>query len=120
MIAGPCVMCGLTDYALSCGGPTICPSCDSGNFGYQTVARQRKEIERLRNSLNRPVTALADLPPEPPPPWWCGAVIPTGRYRLKLDPWGHPHLQQLVTDTGGVRKRWTYIATVMAQSSDDE
>lgn len=52
MIAGPCVMCGLTNYALSCGGPTICPSCDCGIFGYQTVDRQRKEIDQLRDHPN--------------------------------------------------------------------
>ena len=62
----------------------------------------------------------ADLDPEPPPPWWCSTVIPTGRYRLKLDPWGKPHLQQLVTDTGGRRKRWTCIVTVASGASDDE
>lgn len=27
-IAGPCVVCGATDYELSFGGPDICPQCD--------------------------------------------------------------------------------------------
>ena len=27
---GPCVLCGATNYPLSCGGPSICPSCDCG------------------------------------------------------------------------------------------
>lgn len=27
---GPCVVCGATGYALSCGGPSICPPCDCG------------------------------------------------------------------------------------------
>lgn len=62
----------------------------------------------------------AGLEPEAPPPWWSGTVIPTGRYRLKLDPWGHPHLQHLVTDTAGRRKRWTYIKTAKNGTSDDE
>ena len=30
MPAGPCVMCGAVNYALSYGGPSICPSCDCG------------------------------------------------------------------------------------------
>lgn len=29
-LPGPCVVCGATDYFLSMGGPTICPSCDTG------------------------------------------------------------------------------------------
>jgi hypothetical protein len=27
---GPCMVCGLTDYPLSMGGPEICPACDCG------------------------------------------------------------------------------------------
>lgn len=51
MEAGPCVVCGLTKYPLSVGGPTICPTCDCGSFGPQLVERQRKEIERHRAAL---------------------------------------------------------------------
>lgn len=62
---------------------------------------------------------LANLGPEDPPPWWCGTVVPTCQYRLKKDPWDNLHLQQLVLDTGGRRKRWIYIQTVEAMASDD-
>lgn len=55
-IAGPCVVCGATDYSLTLGGPTICPSCDCGrdpeigrliNLGQ----KQHAEIIRLRTEL---------------------------------------------------------------------
>ena len=45
---GPCVICAATNYPLSAGGPTICPSCDCGDFGLVKVQRQAAEIERLR------------------------------------------------------------------------
>lgn len=44
---GPCIICGDRDYPLSAGGPTICPSCDCGDFGLAKVKRQAAEIERL-------------------------------------------------------------------------
>jgi uncharacterized Zn finger protein (UPF0148 family) len=50
---GPCVICGLTDYPLSFGGPTICPSCDCGDFGPVKIERQRKEIESQRAENER-------------------------------------------------------------------
>ena len=55
-IAGPCVVCGATDYHLSMGGQSICPSCDCGrdpeisrliNLGQ----KQHAEITRLRAEL---------------------------------------------------------------------
>jgi hypothetical protein len=49
---GPCVICGLTNYPLSMGGPTICPSCDCGDFGPMKIERQRKEIERLKAAIS--------------------------------------------------------------------
>lgn len=61
---GPCVICGDTNYNLSCGGPTICPKCDCGNFDAATVQTQAKIIIALRQeieSLRRPAQrALPD------------------------------------------------------------
>lgn len=51
MIPGPCIICGLTDYNLSMGGPTICPSCDCGNDFQYIIKLQKEEIARLRNLL---------------------------------------------------------------------
>lgn len=48
---GPCVVCGLKNYALSMGGPTICPACDCGNSSPQTVRAQASEITTLRSEL---------------------------------------------------------------------
>jgi hypothetical protein len=48
---GPCVICGATDYPLSMGGPTICPSCDCGDFGIAKVQRQAAEIARLQRRV---------------------------------------------------------------------
>ena len=42
MPEGPCVVCGETNYPLSCGGPSICPSCDCG---------VPPDIKRLRKEL---------------------------------------------------------------------
>jgi hypothetical protein len=44
---GPCVVCGDTNYNLSCGGPTICPKCDCGNFDAATVHKQATIIVSL-------------------------------------------------------------------------
>jgi hypothetical protein len=30
MNPGPCCLCGATNYPMSMGGPSICPSCDAG------------------------------------------------------------------------------------------
>ena len=62
---GPCVICGGIDYPLSVGGPEICPSCDCGGFGIETVKRQGQIICELRarlliaERLNRVDAALA-------------------------------------------------------------
>jgi hypothetical protein len=58
-VPGPCIYCGATNYALSMGGPTICPSCDCGNFGAPTVTRQGKEIASLRTRIATLTAALA-------------------------------------------------------------
>ena len=49
--SGPCVICGDTNYALSCGGPTICPKCDCVQFDAATVEKQAKVIADLRRQL---------------------------------------------------------------------
>lgn len=49
--SGPCVICGDTNYGLSCGGPTICPKCDCGHFDAATVEKQAKTIAGLRDAL---------------------------------------------------------------------
>jgi hypothetical protein len=49
--SGPCIICGDTNYNLSCGGPTICPKCDCGHFDAATVERQVQVIADLRRNL---------------------------------------------------------------------
>lgn len=48
---GPCVICGAMDYELSCGGPSICPKCDAGQFDQSTVYSQAKYITKLRDEI---------------------------------------------------------------------
>lgn len=48
---GPCIICGLKNYPLSCGGLNICPECDGGNFRIDTIEKQKQEIERLRQKI---------------------------------------------------------------------
>lgn len=58
---GPCCICGATDYALSCGGPTICPKCDCGHFDAATVIQQAKVIGGLRESNAELLAALKGI-----------------------------------------------------------
>lgn len=51
MQLGPCCICGLRDYAESMGGPTICPTCDTGYTGVSLVKAQKKRIEELEEKL---------------------------------------------------------------------
>lgn len=51
-------------------------------------------------------------------PWWHGTVCPTGRLRFKESGDGMI-LQELVTDTGGIRRRWLAIPVVTEGESDD-
>lgn len=51
--SGPCVICGDTNYGLSCGGPTICPKCDCGNFDAATVQTQARTIAMLKGRLEQ-------------------------------------------------------------------
>lgn len=51
-IHGPCINCGATDYALSMGGPDICPPCDCGyTFSRQHVKDLIAEIESLKQII---------------------------------------------------------------------
>jgi len=67
--AGPCAICGATDYSLSMGGPTICPACDCGPPNPKQVREERecllsalaardKENERLRAHERELLAAL--------------------------------------------------------------
>lgn len=49
MQAGPCVVCGRTNYPSSMGGPSICPQCDCGIPS--EVTKLREENRRLRVEL---------------------------------------------------------------------
>lgn len=57
MPAGPCRFCGLTNYAPSLGGPTVCPWCDCGNFG---GGLPKKEPEYYGPKLSETTTAKMD------------------------------------------------------------
>lgn len=57
---GPCVICGSTNYALSMGGPTICPSCDCGDFGIERVKRLGRELASTREELQARMKALEE------------------------------------------------------------
>lgn len=52
-IPGPCVICGGTNYELSCGGSAICPKCDCGHFDAATVMLQAKEMIRMKEENER-------------------------------------------------------------------
>jgi hypothetical protein len=59
---GPCVICAAVNYPLSMGGPTICPSCDCGNFGPEVLKKQGKAfteiVARLQTDNKRLLDAL--------------------------------------------------------------
>lgn len=46
--SGPCEMCGDTNYALSTGGPGICPACDCGASTKSRLEPLRKKITELQ------------------------------------------------------------------------
>jgi hypothetical protein len=50
--SGPCSICGDTNYPLSMGGSSICPSCDCGDYGITKVQRQNKRIVELTKQVN--------------------------------------------------------------------
>ena len=53
-IPGPCVICGGTNYELSMGGPTICPSCDCG-------PPNPRQVREMREALTTNITKLRAL-----------------------------------------------------------
>lgn len=60
VVAGPCVVCGITNYSLSVGGPSICPKCDCGHFDAATVADQSNVIAELRTKIENQAKALSE------------------------------------------------------------
>ena len=50
---GPCVVCGLRNYPLSMGGPSICPRCDCGYYGPNLIADQKRRIEELEALVSK-------------------------------------------------------------------
>ena len=40
-LPGPCALCGDENYALSLGGPSVCPACDCGSFHDEALAHKR-------------------------------------------------------------------------------
>ena len=62
---GPCVICGDKNYELSCGGPSICPSCDCGidpkvKRLREEIVSKDQEITSLRTLVKELGQALAD------------------------------------------------------------
>ena len=55
MPAGPCIMCRATNYALSFGGPDICPSCDCGI---------PPEVSKLKRQLDEANLKIMELTQE--------------------------------------------------------
>ena len=55
MPTGPCIVCGDTNYSLSCGGPSICPPCDCGI---------PPEVTKLRKLLQKATTEIIRLEKE--------------------------------------------------------
>lgn len=61
LLPGPCAICGLTNYPLSFGGPTICPSCDCGDSGPYVISRQATDLRRLGAEVERLRASNHDL-----------------------------------------------------------
>ena len=57
--SGPCVICGATNYALSMGGPSICPWCDTGASA--DPRRNRARIEALSAERDRLAARVREL-----------------------------------------------------------
>jgi hypothetical protein len=48
MPAGPCKLCGATNYSLSLGGIDICPACDCGTPPEVSYLRRQLEEANLK------------------------------------------------------------------------
>lgn len=59
--SGPCAACGLRNYGLSYGGPTICPACDCGNSGPSRMNAQRERIAELEREIAALREALGQI-----------------------------------------------------------
>jgi hypothetical protein len=59
MPKGPCNLCGLTDYPLSMGGPTICPSCDCGID--PQLSKCRNELWEANEALGKATATIERL-----------------------------------------------------------
>ena len=63
--SGPCIVCGARNYRLSCGGPSICPSCDCGTIYSSTdVQKLINENWLLKLKLALAMKRLNELLPQ--------------------------------------------------------
>lgn len=61
--SGPCIVCGETDYPLSMGGPSICPSCDCGVDPKMKKLRRELSMALAKNtSYAMALTKALSLP----------------------------------------------------------
>jgi len=58
--SGPCVYCGATNYALSLGGPAVCPACDCGRPDPALVAIRNAQLTAERDALLSEVRGLRE------------------------------------------------------------
>ncbi len=61
MIAGPCVVCGRTNYELSMGGPTICPRCDCSPPTMRQIREREEKDQAVIAALRRERDELAAM-----------------------------------------------------------
>jgi hypothetical protein len=55
---GPCVICGATNYALSMGGPSLCPACDCGHFNGHALAVHNAKLSAQLQAAEARAEAL--------------------------------------------------------------
>ena len=59
--AGPCAICGRTNYAMSYGGPSICPQCDCGSYNANILASYNQRLTEKLSELSKERKAISDL-----------------------------------------------------------